>query len=210
MFGSKLCMTLAVFGVMGVSSAVNAAVVMDAGTHNGGLEGGTFGNYWNNAGTNAPEWTKTGSHVYNGALFIQAYPATDIFNNTGELVVANHEYTLSADLGDRELTTIDVYVRATEFADGSGAFVDLAQVTRTGTDPGSFTLYTATDTGSAASAGIAGYFIQVLVQTDGAGSGQNYFFDNINVSSELAIPEPASLGLLVPAALALSRRRRAC
>lgn len=181
---------------------------MDAATHNGSFSDRTVGLYWNNAANNPAEWLKSGSHVYNGALFIQSYAETEIYNNTGELVTPSHAYTLSADLGDRELAKIDVYVRATQNADGTGASADLAHVTRTGTDPGSFTLYTVTDTGAPASGSLAGYYLQVKVITDANAAGQSYFFNNLVVTSELAVPEPATLSALAVGAVMLVRRRR--
>lgn len=196
-------------GIMGFAGAANAAVIMDATTHNGSFIDRPVGTYWNNAANNPSGWLKSGSYVYNGALFLQAYAETEIYNNTGELVTPGHEYTLSADLGDRELAKIDVYVRATQNADGTGASSDLAHVSRTGTDQSSFALYTVTDTGAAASGALAGYYLQVKVITDANSSGQTYFFNNLVVSSAASVPEPASLATLFIAGALLARRRQA-
>jgi len=198
---------------MGIAGVANAAVIMDATLHNGSFSDGTVG-YWSGAGSVTgspvappPGWNKSGQYVYTAASLIQAYHNAQVFNNTGELVQANHAYTLSAGLGDR-FGTIDVFVRATENADGTGASVDLTHISRTGTQLGGFGLFNVSGTGLPADPSLAGYYVRVEVITGSDPTGQNYNFDNIGVTSA-EVPEPATLGALsVGGVMALARRRR--
>lgn len=207
MMMKKLCGSLLVVGALFAGSSVQAAVIMDGegigetNKNNGSLSGGVNFTYWDNATNNATGWLKNegvNTFVYQRPGRIDAYVNAVVYNNTGETVIVGHEYTVSADLGLRENTGFDVYVRATENSDGTGASFDLTQLTYFGTgDASTYDLVNQSATGSAAGAGVAGYYIQVSVESNGTNgaTGQSYYFDNIVVTSE--IPEPGSLSLML-------------
>lgn len=218
MFKNCFC-SLLVVGAMLAVVPVQAAIIMDGdgvgetNKNNGALSGGVDFTYWDNGANNATDWLKntgTNTFVYQRPNRIEAYVNAIVFNNTGETVTVGHQYTVSADLGLRENTGFDVYVRATENSDGTGTSVDLAQLTYFGTgDASTFDLANQSTTGGNAGAGVAGYFIQVSVEANGANgaTGQSYFFDNIVVTSE--VPEPGSLSLiLIGSSVMLMRSRK--
>ena len=100
-------------------------------------------------------------------------------NNTGEFVQTGRQFTVSADLGGTEGSTSRVQVYATQNADGTGTKVLLAEVSRLSGAAQGYTLYPVTGTpGSPVSAGLAGYYVQVVLVGGGA------YYDNIVVTSD--------------------------
>lgn len=207
----KLLGSLLLTGLVGIVGVAKAAVIMDATTHNGSFLDGTYGIFWSDGAGNPPGWSKTGRFAYNGAYGQYIYNDTQLTNNTGELITANSAYTLAAAIGDHLDNRVDVYVRATQNADGTGASADLAHVFRVGTTAGhaNFSSYTVTDTGAPAAASLDGYYIQVRVETGSIDDSFYYWINSVSVTSAPAVPEPASLGALaIGSSMMLARRRR--
>jgi len=172
----------------------------DVNKHNGALGGtDTYGHFWETGIYNPDEWSREpGSYIWNGAYGQYAYQNITIFNNTGELVQPGQQYKLKADFGDILGTDTNIFVRATQNADGTGASFDLAHAEYAGTDPinpetgitgAQYAHYvTVTDSGPVTPASLAGYYIQVRVAT-----GPNYvggfyhFFQWINVTADTPV-----------------------
>ena len=92
------------------------------------------------------------------------------------------QFTVSASLGGTEGSTSRVQVYATQNADGTGAKVLLAEVSRLSGAGEGYTLYPVVGTpGSPVSAGLAGYYVQVVLVGGGA------YYDNIVVTLDSEI-----------------------
>lgn len=209
---------VAIAALVGCTTVATAAVVVDDTTHNGSFSDNPGSGAWGVVGaptgwnSSVPYYIRTDGV----AAFINAADGASFYNNTGEVVIAYTEYTLQADLGgynsgDLSVTvTPAISVVATENADGTGTAVTLAQVSRLANSADGYTLTTVTNTGAAASAGIAGYYIQIMGNVPGGFTGAaRAYIDNIVVTAEV-VPEPATAGLAALGAMSvLLRRRRA-
>jgi len=171
----------------------------DVNKNNGALGGNdSYGHFWDTNIFNPDGWAKASGTLYSGAYGQYAYENTTIFNNTGELVQPGQQYKLKADFGDILGTDTNIYVRATQNADGTGASFDLAHANHIGDDPinpetgatnAQFAnLITVTNSGPVTPMSLAGYYIQVRVAT-----GPNYvggfyhFFQWLNVTADTPV-----------------------
>ena len=152
--------------------------VMGASLHNGSLTATSSG-FWNTTPAAIPAgWIQTHTSLYTtGSMFVQCSSGGIATNNTGELVRANHKYTVSARLGGSSGNTATVKVYATQNADGTGNKVELVQVSRTGNSSDGYTLFMVSNTGASASTTVEGYFVQVVLATDG-------YYDDIVIYSQ--------------------------
>jgi len=152
--------------------------VMGASLHNGSLSASSYG-FWNTTPAAIPEgWVQTHSSLYTTAsMFVQSSGGGIATNNTGEVVSANHKYTVSARLGGPTGTTATVKVYATQNVDGTGNKVELVQVSRAGNSSDVYSLFVVANTGTSVSSSLAGYFVQVVLATDG-------YYDDIVVYSQ--------------------------
>ena len=176
--------------------AVTTFTYMDSTLHNGSMDSAAQSGFWVEdeslvpAGWEADDPNRVWTAAFKFILFDS--PAGEIINNTGEVVPANHEFTLKADLGGVTGATATVSVYATQNADGTGERVLLADVSRPGnTADGSSSLFIVTDTGSATTSAVAGYFVQVSLKTLG-NIDLNGSYDNIVVTSQM--PAAAACG----------------
>jgi len=159
--------------------ATDMVAVMDGDLSNGTLTALSAG-YWYNTPAAVPAgWAET----LLGCVYQAAYQFTILagsgahaYNNTGELVQTSYQYTVSAFLGGVVGNTPTVKVYATQNSDGTGTKVLLAEVSRlSGTGEG-YTLYPMLGVlGSPTSSSLAGYYIQVWLDTPG-------YYDNIVVN----------------------------
>lgn len=204
-------LTSCVFGVAGTAGAFT--VIMDDGTtktpplpielvnkHNGALEG-AYGGFWPRPEDVRPyEWYKESGTIFSGAFGQYSYENTTIYNNTGELAVAGQQYKVNAKFGTIRDARTDVYVRATENPDGTGASFDLAHTYYIGVgdpiDPETGTITNAQYTtrvfqenaGPVTPASVNNYFIQVRVETGPLYvGGWGYFFNNLNVTADTPV-----------------------
>ena len=175
--------------------AGTAFPVMGGVLHNGSFASDIAG-FWNTTPTAIPYgWTYVAGSPYTTATrFVQAGSTGEGVNNTGELVLADHSYTVSADLGGGADTHPWVRVYATQNINGTGTKVLLASVDRLGlaTD-GQYDMYhTVGVPGPGTPSNLAGYYVQVRI--GGPYSDFGYYisgnYDNIVVTSKFA-SEPA-------------------
>lgn len=218
MFKAKAILSM--FGALFVgASMASAAIVMDATTNNGSFDGSTNGNWATYCPTG---WEASASKnlIYTAYEIPMLYDGSTAINNTGVLVAANTTYTLSALMDANVNLTANIWVMATANADGTGSTVELAHISfNNGTTSGAiysprtnidFMTAVGPTTGAATDNSVAGYYVQVrMASTDLVDYATPYsWYDNIVVTSN-PVPEPVSLGLLLPAAaLFLSRRQR--
>ena len=189
--------SISYMGTMRLQGSVAADVVMDATLHNGALTSDAVSDWWNNADAVPYEWSCTPpvTHCYTAALMILLYGGSSVaFNNTGEMVQAQHTYTITADLGGVSGVDAHAYVYATENPDGTGEKVLLAHASRPGNDSDGYNLFTVSDTGTETPPGLAGYYVQVALATTGSG---NAYYDNIRVT---LTPVPGASVLLLASA----------
>ena len=183
---------LAALITLSFGMAAEADIIMDATTHNGALAGGDTGN-WTSAASVPANWgSDTSNWCYTAASFVQIYSPGNAWNNTGEPVTPGYAYTIQADLGCQVAgVTANGYVYATENADGTGAKVELAHVSRySATGDGNVVYTTSVNTGAVAHTGLAGYYLQVLLTTDPTDAYGNGNYDNIVVTGADAPGSP--------------------
>ena len=147
-------------------------VIMDANVNNGDFEDGyAAGAFWDTAGAPTGWAGSPANYFYNTAAgFVQGYNGGVATCNTGVLVDTNLRYRITADLGGFSNVRANVYVYATENADGSGDAIELAHISALGDDAHPYTLATVTGTGAAVDPGAAGYYVQVRFMSDLAGT----------------------------------------
>jgi len=167
-----------------------SATYMDAGFHNGALSSPDTSGVWSDPCYVSYEWAAAGDPnlIYtasSGFVLFDGHGQT-ITNNTGEVVPANHQFTIQADLGGVTGGTAQAFVYATENADGTGDKVLLANVSRPGNTADGYTLFTVSGTGSSTTLSLEGYYVQVMLKTLGDAEGNgNCYYDNIVVTSEV-------------------------
>lgn len=196
------------------TSIAPAAVVMDATTNNGDMEGGA--SFWSGGPPTGWDSTPSGGTLsYNYDDTAMHYYTVDGFFNTGIAVTASTQYTISGVTNSVVGLGVNFSVYATENADGTGTSVLLAQANFTGGNQAGPAyggkpelLAIGPATGATTTGAVAGYYVQVRTATDQNVSGY-YWVDDVVVTSQEVVPEPAALGLLVPATIAFCRRRKA-
>ena len=162
--------------------------IMGADLHNGSFEAAATG-FWASVPASIPAgWVETRVNMYTTVTrFVQAGSTAEAVNNTGELVQAGHQYTVSADLGGQTNTTATVRVYATQNANGTGTKILLAQVSRPGNTADGYNLSPVSTTGSATDPSLAGYYVQITI---GGPYVDHYiagYYDNIVVTSVSAV-----------------------
>jgi len=219
MAGRKLTRVSGVLCAMGIASIAQAAVIMDATTNNGSFNGSAT-DYWSNATPAGWGPSLVKNHIFTVYEIPMAYWDSTGINNTGIQVTANTQYTVSALLSANVGLTANVWVIATQNADGTGAQQELAHISySSGTTSGpTYSPRTNTDfmtavgptTGAATSAALAGYYVQVKFGTTDFNEQYYSWYDDIVVTSEV-VPEPAALGIFAAGGLCLiGKRRRVC
>ncbi len=167
--------------------APTSAIYMDADFHNGALNSPATGGDWTDPNYIAYGWSSEGNPewIYTASSFVLFDGhGQSLINNTGELVPANHRFTVQADLGGVTGGTAQAFVYATENADGTGNKVLLVQVNRPGNDADGYALFTVANTGILTDPSIEGYYVQVVLKTIGDEEGNgNCYYDNIVVTS---------------------------
>ncbi|MCC6423297.1 MAG: PEP-CTERM sorting domain-containing protein [Phycisphaerales bacterium] len=227
---SKAKMVFATFGMVLLgASLAPAAVIVDANTLNGDFELDqnsnpiTNGGWGAGAAQNPLNWTSnqtTVSNPFNVTATPMIYWTTEAYNNTGVTVSTGDVFTVNADAesvkdatGPDGGSNVYVDVVATQNADGTGSSVVLATASLTaGTQSGpSYSvaptlIAMAQGVSSPANVSVNGYYVQVRTRSIGNSDSNYYWVDNVVVSS--AVPEPASMGLLLVGGLLTLRRRR--
>ena len=92
--------------VTGEPSLVTPTIIMDATHHNGSFTNGptNYGaGFWYNTPTAIPTgWVEKALYMYTtGSLWVQCGSTAEAVNNTGEFVLPNYLYTVSAGSGRR-------------------------------------------------------------------------------------------------------------
>jgi hypothetical protein len=177
------------------SEVATSMIYMNSTFHNGSFTDGPVGyktGFWYNEPLSIPTgWTQVAPYPYTTATrFIQVGSTGEAVNNTGELVLAQHAFTVSADLGGGEGVDATVRVFATQNSDGTGTKVELAKVNRVGQAGDAYTLFPVSATGTPVSPSLAGYYVQVTI---GGPYVTHYIsgnYDNIVVTSELSQSAP--------------------
>jgi len=215
---NKFLLASILAGTLAATTA-QAAVIMDATTNNGSFEDVSYG-YWSNATPAGWEPSINKNHLFNVYGIPMAYWDSVGINNTGVLVTVNTQYTVSALMDANDGLTANIWINATENADGTGNVVELSHISFTGNNPSStggvysprtntnFMTAVGPTTGAATDASVDGYYVQVKFGTTTFGNYLYSWYDNIEVTSSAAVPEPATLGLLLPAAALFADRRR--
>ena len=186
--GSKNDFSSGGFGCSGFGAVGQAAtVIMDATHYNGSFIDGPIGyevGYWASDPLSIPTgWVEAATAMYTAAdgdnHWAQCGSTAMAVNNTGVLVQVGQAYTVSADLGGGAGTLARVRVWATQFSDGTGWKLCLAEANRPGQAGDSYTLFHVDGTpGFAATSYVSGYYIQVSI-----GGGVGGYYDNIIVTS---------------------------
>lgn len=186
----KNIFVLVAFMVLGLFSVTIAAptTYMDVALHNGGFDVNSPG-FWSDPCAIPYEWELVAGAPYTtSSKFIQIGTDGEAVNNTGELVMPGHAYTVQADLGGGSGTHPWVRVYATENSDGTGNKVELVGVDRIGLSGDGYDLFTVSNTSSGVSSSLEGYYVQVRIGGPYADFG--YYiagnYDNIVVTSDVA------------------------
>jgi hypothetical protein len=204
------------------ASLAPAVVIVDADTRNGDFELNEAGDPidnggWGNAGADPLNWSAggalgaTASNPFNVAGTPMLYYQTQAFNNTGVQIATGEIFTVNADAEAITTGGAMVDVVATQNADGTGVSVVLATASlAAGTQSGSLyssspTLIPIAGVSLPADSSVNGYYVQVRTRSSEVATSNYYWIDNVEVTS--AIPEPASLGLLLAGGVLAMRRR---
>ena len=184
----KMILVAVVLAVPALAPVGQAAtVIMDATHYNGSFIDGPIGyevGYWASDPLSIPTgWVEAATAMYTAAdgdnHWAQCGSTAMAVNNTGVLVQVGQAYTVSADLGGGAGTLARVRVWATQFSDGTGWKLCLAEANRPGQAGDSYTLFHVDGTpGFAATSYVSGYYIQVSI-----GGGVGGYYDNIIVTS---------------------------
>lgn len=219
MFKAKV-LFVAMSSLMVGASMAQSAVIMDATTNNGSLSVNSSNGLapnnggWGSAVSKPLGWETTGGSGWTVSEAMMNYYGWESYYNTGILVTANTQYSVSAAVNTPTNKWVGVKVLATEHADGTGASALLADATL---NPGTVavgwssysslpSLITVSNTGAATSPALSTYYVQVRTYADLDAYGY-YWVDDIVVNST-EVPEPAALTLLGLGSLAMLKRRR--
>jgi len=155
-------------------------IVVNDVHNNGGFMSTSYGFWYETPESIPPGWTETHTYMYTTATrFLQTGSEGVATCNTGEQVLPDQRYALSADLGGGTNANANVLMYATEHADGTGTKVLLASIQRLGQASDGWTLFPVTNAGVAVDNSYADYYIQVVI------TGMGYY-DNVVVTSKTA------------------------
>ncbi|OHB53741.1 MAG: hypothetical protein A2Y12_18855 [Planctomycetes bacterium GWF2_42_9] len=177
------------------SEVATSMTYMNSTLHNGSFTYGPDGlvgaGYWHSTESAVPTgWQEITAYNYTTAMrWIQCGSAAEAVCNTGELIIAGHQFKVSADLGGGDGVDATVRVFATEYADGTGTKVQVASVHRLGQATDGYNLFNVEgELGATVPPNLAGYFVQVAIggpYVDHYISGN---YDNIVVTSVEGLP----------------------
>lgn len=159
---------------------------VESGVH-GSFDGAVVG-FWQTVGNPAGWISSDPARTYTaGAGFIQVPFGVTVARNTGLKVEPHGRYQFQADLGGDQGSLAVASLIATEHADGTGRAVELAHLSREGTE-GYYERTPTSAAGEPVPGDAAGFFLRVELSVRRPGSG---YFDNLVVTRKPGRPSAA-------------------